>query len=89
MRNTTLTMTALPCEVQTHGAIFISRKGHPLINQPLNRCGTFFGDVTRSGFHNETGTGIQGIAHMGVNAIVFFVYHPDNATLRPSRSGLT
>ena len=51
VRNTALTMPALPREVQTHWAIFVGSKGHALINQPLNRCCTFFRNIPRSRFH--------------------------------------
>ncbi len=87
MGNTTLTMPALPREVQTHWTIFIGSKGHPLIDQPLNCCCTFFCNVTRSRFHHQTCTRIQGIAYMRINAVMLFVDYPDNAALRPRGSG--
>ena len=54
--NTTLAVPTLACEMQTHWTSLISSKWNALLNQPTNSFSTFFGNVSRSGFHHKAST---------------------------------
>ena len=77
-----------PCAVATFaGQVKMIRavlsKRHADINQPLDGGGGVFHGKAHAGFMTQTGTGDQGVLHVGLNTVVF-IQHRRHAALSPA-----
>lgn len=57
-------------QVQSQWAIRVFGKGHTLVHQPTNGPLTVLGDEACRVLIHEAGTGILGITHMGLDAVI-------------------